>query len=103
MPAGSFSLCLRALLVCACGPLSFMPTGPCLLCLQALAFYAYRPFLLLLIYIAVMLLMMLCFLELQLDILDITQKSQFIGQLQREIFFIFFTKISDYFRLSNSV
>ena len=64
MPTGSFSLCLRAL------PL----------CLRALAFYAYGPFLLLLIYIAVMLLM-LCFLELQLDILDITQKSQFIGQL----------------------
>ena len=56
----------------------FMPLGPCLLCLQALVFYAYGPSFLLLIYIAVMLLM-LCFLKLQLDILDITQKSQIIG------------------------
>ena len=42
---GPFSLCLRALSVYACGllvyaygPLSFMPAGPCLLCLRALLF-----------------------------------------------------------------
>ena len=59
-----------------------MPAGPCLLCLQALVFYAYGPSSLLLIYIAVMSLL-LCFLKLQLNILDSNQKSQFFGHVKR--------------------
>ena len=70
MPAGSFSLCLRAVVFYACGPLSLR--------LWALVFHAYGPFSMLLIYIAVMSLIS-CFLELQLDILDSNQKSQFFG------------------------
>ena len=56
-PLWAFSLRLRALLVYACGPFLFMPTGyvfyacgPFCLCLRALSFMPAGPHLLLLLY-----------------------------------------------------